>query len=330
MAAPRKIARRVEALVEGIDPVAPAVDRARAAEHLAAYLHALGIESAPKLRWLPDLRALREARSARSGYWGSWSSFAGRQGWLFRAAFIHAGEDSFSPRAERLVELDRAVLAAGLGSAKCVDNVRWVVPQLLWAVNALRDREIAAPKRVSALVPLAEAAAAGLYAFVVLDPGVLGCVSRPLLRLDEAGRFHDWDGRPAVDWGGTGLWYWRGVQVSEQAGRNPELVNSRRILSWANAERRRVAIERVGLEAFMRDLNAELVQQDDFGKLWRTPSRINGEPYVAVEVVNATAEADGNRRRYFLRVPPETRSAREAVAWSFGMSAAAYSLAAES
>jgi hypothetical protein len=35
-------------------------------------------------------------------------------------------------------------------------------------------------------------------------------------------------------------------------------------------------------------------------------------------VVNSTPEQDGTYRRYLLRVPPTTRTAREAVAWTFG------------
>jgi hypothetical protein len=41
-----------------------------------------------------------------------------------------------------------------------------------------------------------------------------------------------------------------------------------------------------------------------------------------VEVVNATPEADGSRRRYCLRVPPTTRRATEALAWTFRRSRA--------
>jgi hypothetical protein len=287
-------------------------------------VRALGIESAPKVRWLPDLRALREARNAHWGYWGSWPSFASRQGWLLRAGRSHTGEDGHSPRAASLAELDREVLDAGLRSAHCVDSVCCVVPELLGAVSALRDGWLGTPRRLPALVRLAEAAAAGLYALAVLDPGLLACVSRPLLRLDGQGRLHGWDGLPAVEWsGGRGLWFWRGVEMTDSAGRSPELVTPKRIAGWANAERRRVAIERIGLEG-LRGLVAELVQEDDYGRLWRTPMRIDGEPYVAVEVVNGTAEADGSRRRYFLRVPPETGSARAAVAWSFGMNAHEY------
>jgi hypothetical protein len=43
-----------------------------------------------------------------------------------------------------------------------------------------------------------------------------------------------------------------------------------------------------------------------------------------VEVVNSTAEPDGSRKRYWLRVPPEMQTAREAVAWTFGLSEREY------
>jgi hypothetical protein len=113
-----------------------------------------------------------------------------------------------------------------------------------------------------------------VYAFAVLDPAVLGCVPRPLLRLDEEDRLHDWDGRPAAEWeGGQALWYWHGVRMTEHQGKRPDLVTPRRIAGWVNTERRRVAIERIGLEAFLRGLEAEIVQQDDYGRLWRHVNR---------------------------------------------------------
>lgn len=48
------------------------------------------------------------------------------------------------------------------------------------------------------------------------------------------------------------------------------------------------------------------------------------EPVVMVEVVNSTPEPDGTRRTYWLRVPPRTLTAREGVAWTFGLSAEEY------
>ncbi len=49
-----------------------------------------------------------------------------------------------------------------------------------------------------------------------------------------------------------------------------------------------------------------------------------------VEVLNSTPEADGSRKTYFLRVPPATQTAREGVAWTFGLRADGYLPAMES
>jgi len=89
-----------------------------------------------------------------------------------------------------------------------VRTVRSLVEDLVRLVGVLTGEPPAVvPKRAIALLPLAEAAAAGLFTLAVLDPGVLACVSRPPLRLDEAGRLHVWDGRPAAYWeSGRGLW----------------------------------------------------------------------------------------------------------------------------
>jgi hypothetical protein len=43
-----------------------------------------------------------------------------------------------------------------------------------------------------------------------------------------------------------------------------------------------------------------------------------------VHVVNKTPEPDGSYKDYFLCVPPTMRTAREAVAWTFGLDADAY------
>jgi hypothetical protein len=66
------------------------------------------------------------------------------------------------------------------------------------------------------------------------------------------------------------------------------------------------------------------VAEDETGVLWRKrwPPR---DVWAAVEVINATAEADGTHKHYFLQVPPELRTPREAVAWTYGMQARTYS-----
>jgi hypothetical protein len=76
-------------------------------------------------------------------------------------------------------------------------------------------------------------------------------------------------------------------------------------------------LERFGFDRYVRETNAKVLHEDDYGKLWRA-ELAGDEPLVLVEVLNATPERDGSFRNYMLRVPPEVRTAREAVAWTFG------------
>jgi hypothetical protein len=56
----------------------------------------------------------------------------------------------------------------------------------------------------------------------------------------------------------------------------------------------------------------------------------NDEAVVVVEVQNSTPESDGSRKTYFLRVPPRTQTAREGVAWTFGLGEEQYAPGVES
>jgi hypothetical protein len=82
-------------------------------------------------------------------------------------------------------------------------------------------------------------------------------------------------------------------------------------------ERELARIERKGLDPYLWASGGELVHQDSSGKLWEF--RIErGETIALVEVRDATPHADGRRQLYLLRVPPHMRTARRAVAWTFG------------
>ena len=82
---------------------------------------------------------------------------------------------------------------------------------------------------------------------------------------------------------------------------------------------RRVMLEHFGFERYLRESGAKKQHTDEYGTLWRV--NIPGdEPLVMVEVINSTAEPDGSFRTYFLRVPPQTSTARAGVAWTFGLS----------
>jgi Domain of unknown function (DUF6745) len=154
---------------------------------------------------------------------------------------------------------------------------------------------------------------------------------RPLvLHRDDRGRPHAPDG-PAIAWpDGLEAFVWHGIPVDRWVIEDPGRITVESIDGERNAERRRVLVERFGDERLVREGGAELVAEDEVGRLWlrrlgesrpwlRTP-----EPIVMVEVRNSTPEPDGSRKIYYLRVPPTMRTPREAVAWTFGLGAVDY------
>jgi hypothetical protein len=151
---------------------------------------------------------------------------------------------------------------------------------------------------------------------------------RPLrLSFDERGRLHSSDGPALAYPDGFVIWADHGVAVPEWLVTAPQSLAVEHIDAEENTEVRRVMVERFGAERLVREGGAKLLHEDATGRLWRREFERERwvDPVVMVEVVNSTPEPDGSRRTYFLRVPPGTRTATGAVAWTFGMSEHEYS-----
>jgi hypothetical protein len=114
---------------------------------------------------------------------------------------------------------------------------------------------------------------------------------------------------------GVGL-RWRGVPVTAQIAFFPETLNGSGILAERNAELRRVMIERVGFEKFIREVKAEVIDTDrDRGgerRLLRV-TLADDEPVVIVSI-----HCPSTGRQYLVRVPPGTSTCHQAVAWTAG------------
>lgn len=130
-----------------------------------------------------------------------------------------------------------------------------------------------------------------------------------------------------IDIGGTGITSlpeslshiglrWRGVPVTAQIAFFPETLKGPDILGERNAEVRRVMIEQVGFERFTREVNAQVLDTDTDPGGERKLLRIaleNDEPIVLVSLI-----CPSTGRQYLVRVPPDTKTCRQAVAWTAG------------
>jgi hypothetical protein len=149
-----------------------------------------------------------------------------------------------------------------------------------------------------------------------------------LMQFDETGRLHA-DTGPAVDYpDGFAVYALHGVPIARWIFEQPSKITATDVESEPNAEVRRVMVERMGPERYLSLSGAVPVSRDETGTLWRRSfiDRRSGasRDWCFVEVVNGTPEPDGSHRHYFLRVPPVMRRARDAVAWTYGLSAEEY------
>jgi hypothetical protein len=220
-------------------------------------------------------------------------------------------------QAMHLPALDPAIRAMGL--------LREVLDLPVWRQRAGRSERSAAVDR---RIELARA----VGAWWALD-GLAILSERPaILGLDPRGRLHSDDG-PAAAWAdGFAVWAQHGVRVPDWVVIEPGRITVELIEKERNAEVRRVLVERFGPERLIREGGATLVHEDETGRLWSRRLRNQTwreESLVMVEVTNSTPEADGSRKTYHLRVPPSMRTAREAVAWTFGMRGFEYAPARE-
>lgn len=161
-------------------------------------------------------------------------------------------------------------------------------------------------------------------------------------------QLHNLNG-PAIKYAdGLSVFTVHGTRVPAFVIENPELITVKIIEDELNAEVRRVMIDRYpgGAAQYLVDSGAEEIHRDDWGILYRKDLKnLNGknpmasgrwidqwhdeEPIVMVKVVNSTPEPDGSFKDYWLRVPPDMETARQAVAWTFGHEENTYSPVAQ-
>ncbi|MEH2400216.1 DUF6745 domain-containing protein [Nostoc sp.] len=135
---------------------------------------------------------------------------------------------------------------------------------------------------------------------------------RPLhLRFDNQNRLHA-EGEPAIEFtDGYSLYSYHGVTLPEKYGKiHPQQWQSQWLLTEENAELRRVLIQGIGYARICQELQAiEL----DFWKeysLLKIDNDVDEEP---IYLLKMTCPSTGFI--HALRVPPEIKSAREAICW---------------
>ncbi|MEP6519176.1 leucine-rich repeat domain-containing protein [Microcoleus vaginatus FACHB-2002] len=130
------------------------------------------------------------------------------------------------------------------------------------------------------------------------------------LRFDSQNRLHA-EGEPAIEFAdGWKFYYYHGVRVPEQYGKfHPNQWQSQWLLTEENAELKRVLIEGIGYERICQELQAKQIDSwQEYALL-----QIDDADVEPICLLKMTCPSTGFI--HALRVPPNLRSAREAIAW---------------
>jgi hypothetical protein len=113
---------------------------------------------------------------------------------------------------------------------------------------------------------------------------------------------------------------WRGVAIPDRVAFDPESITVEEILAEENLTLRRILLDRVGVEWFVTQAASTTVDADRDAGGERRLLMIdfaNGDDLVCLQV-----QCPSTGHQYLLRVPPETRTCKQAAAWIAGFGSA--------
>jgi hypothetical protein len=132
---------------------------------------------------------------------------------------------------------------------------------------------------------------------------------------DEDNRLHNLEAPALAFSDDFNLYAVHGVRVPEYIIERPEEITVDLITTEANAEVRRVMLDKFGLDRFIKESGAKLIDSDEkIGDLYVAEFE-DDEALAMVRLINSTPETDGTSKEYWMRVTPGAKTAREAVAW---------------
>lgn len=112
-----------------------------------------------------------------------------------------------------------------------------------------------------------------------------------------------------------------GVYVPEPVWRHPEKLDARDIFHERNVEVRRIMMDVIGNEKFLKQTGAVVIDRQGTLLLYRIEMPVRGIMSF-MHMVRCVCPSTG--REYLLHVPPRITDARQAVAWTFGETKDAY------
>lgn len=128
-----------------------------------------------------------------------------------------------------------------------------------------------------------------------------------------------------VDYWKSINYYWRGIHIPEWMFMEREDLDLDRVLLHENTEVRCVGLEMYGYERLENENKLNVI---DIGKdemiLYSYETQHLPMKIFIIRLKNSTAEPDGSYKFYYLTVPPDMKTCKEAVAWTFNRQPSEY------
>lgn len=132
------------------------------------------------------------------------------------------------------------------------------------------------------------------------------------------GRKHGID----VDIFGSIAYFYEDILVPNEYMVHPESLTFKDVISHPNTEIRYVGMKIIGFNKIKEE--CETVDEDERGYELFKIKGVFEESIMVLKCLNSTPEIDGNRKIYYLLVPPTMKTCQEAVAWTFMMEPSEY------
>jgi hypothetical protein len=131
-----------------------------------------------------------------------------------------------------------------------------------------------------------------------------------ILYKDDRGFLHCENG-PALQYpDGWSIWAWHGVRVSQHIIEQPETITTHEIQKEQNEEVRRILIERMGWERWLRESHAKIIHRrfNNRDQQWEELYTLNNSKRLLVS-------DPSTGRKYALGVPSEINTCQDAQNW---------------
>jgi hypothetical protein len=151
-----------------------------------------------------------------------------------------------------------------------------------------------------------------MYYFFDEDTSLICVCDRPIkLCLNNENLLHA-EGEPAIQFADNySLYSYHGVTLPEKYGKlYPREWQAQWVLEEENAEVRRVLIQEIGYERICQELQVQQLDSWQEYTLLKIDIDMDEEPIYLLKMTCPSTE-----RIHILRVPPDMKSAREAIRW---------------